>query len=256
MTKYGLFTDIITQKEEKLEESPACPYCESRDVKIESHEQTYVGDIIGPDGEKRDSNHHWKRCVCKSCKKKFTWEHKLDNQWFTEHDSNFVLRGVSNCFESYRYTCNKCSGHVWCDHRKRDGKSPLDRHPIERLDGVDSDDEIVLLTHDRGVPQYREFWLCDDCGQEIQTDIGAEKEPYEVKSRKLKTKWSMESSVDLVSPGLIVAPWKTILKEPKIDAEDIKEMVENNPDLLSKYQGALDDKDQTKTEEAGEDRAE
>lgn len=113
--------DFITQRplDEKPTDPVTCPFCGTKGVTTEQHEQTCVGGI-GP----VDPNHHWYYCRCQECHKHFTREVKAHHVWYTEHRDgvSVVLKGVSGCFEPYTYTCKVCGGPVRRHHEDLTGK--------------------------------------------------------------------------------------------------------------------------------------
>lgn len=116
--------DIVRERPlTELPTDPAhCPYCESTNVKVRSRTSTLVG-FTGP----VDNNHQWHESECERCETLYTREIKGLNVWYTPYryrdgtSAPPVLKGIPTCFESYQYTCAKCSGPVLRTHRDRAG---------------------------------------------------------------------------------------------------------------------------------------
>lgn len=106
--------DVIVEK--PLDETPGdpvrCPHCGAGEPRLEDHMQTLVGSLSGG-----DPNHHWYHFTCAACGRTFCREVKSGNVWYTQYPpppthegapdggAPRVLKGVSNCTETYLYTC-------------------------------------------------------------------------------------------------------------------------------------------------------
>ena len=147
-----------------------CPTCGSTNIRLESEEQTLTG----------GDNHHWLHSYCRDCEQVFCHEYKGNNHWYTQRRDeigNYVFKGVSNCFESYVYTCNKCPGFVKRYYTEMDGVTP-------HTGGI-----LVTAIDDEGYwsPKQREFWGCVICDNKIETT------KPRTKVRKLRDKWTITS---------------------------------------------------------------
>jgi hypothetical protein len=132
-----------------------CPKCDSTNIKTLENMATLVGGSV-------DTNHYWLVSFCRDCELNFTHEHKKNNHWYTEQIEgvgNFVIKGVSNCFERYVYTCNKCPGYVKRYYTELDGITPL------------KNDWLISGPNEEGMwaPQQREFWGCVVCKNKTET---------------------------------------------------------------------------------------
>lgn len=131
--------------EERRGDGPTCPDCGKKDgLKETSHTCTLVGSMI----RGHDPNHHWVGYTC-SCGSRFIREYKEENVWYTR--DTYVLKGKPSCFETYIYSCIRCSRPVFRTHLKLDG-SPTDG--FLRTSNVDG----------RWVKQYTTHYTCSDCG--------------------------------------------------------------------------------------------
>ncbi len=145
--------DIVTQR--PISEAPTdpsrCPYCESTDTKVVRRYSTLLG-FSGP----VNTNHQWYESLCSGCKRLYTREVKGLNVWYTPYRDRDsvgdpqVLKGLPSCFESYQYTCAKCSGPVLRTHRDLRGNAT---HSLSErnVDGV-------------WVREYTTHYNCTKCG--------------------------------------------------------------------------------------------
>lgn len=149
--------DIVTQR--PISEAPTdpsrCPYCESTDTKVVRRYSTLLG-FSGP----VNTNHQWYESLCSGCKRLYTREVKGLNVWYTGERTQDgaapqVLRGLPSCFESYKYTCSKCSGPVLRVHRDRAG-NPTTSLSSSTIDGV-------------WVRHYTIHYNCTQCGHGGET---------------------------------------------------------------------------------------
>lgn len=167
---------IIEQEPLYLETGETiCPKCDSTNIKTLDVSQTLVG------GEP-DPNHYWRVSYCRDCESKFTHEHKLNNHWYTEKIDGVgtvVLKGVSNCFESYVYTCSNCPGYVKRYYTELDGITPLTTGLLSY--GVEND---------VWAPKQREFWGCVVCRNSVETTEPARK--VDTKPKRLEG-WTIVS---------------------------------------------------------------
>jgi len=181
--------DIIAQQPDpsfKLNQT-ICPYCNGTDVKERGKETTCVGHL-GTRPED-DPNHVWVFCECQKCMKEFTKEYKLGNVWYTSKGR--VLKGMSNCFESYIYTCKACGGDIR-------------RHWVNRDGTIHAGCAITY-------GKQAEVWQCQKCGSKTDPEF-YDAPPAEIK--KLKGEWTVEVAEDLqalhgidVESGIIFAPY-------------------------------------------------
>lgn len=149
--------DVVQERAlTELPTDPAkCPYCGSTNVTVFGTTSTLVGftGTVNP-------NHQWQECGCDGCKKLFTREVKGLDVWYTaRRDSSgatIILRGVSSCFESYQYTCTKCSGPVLRTHKDMAG-NPTQVLSTRVEDGV-------------WVREYTTHYNCTQCGHGGEVD--------------------------------------------------------------------------------------
>lgn len=150
--------DIVQERPlTELPTDPArCPYCESTDVRVTSRSSTLVVST-GP----VDTNHQWHASECNGCKMPYTREIKGLNVWYTgeriqDGSAPQVLRGLPSCFESYQYTCSKCSGPVVRTNRGMAG-NPTQTLSSRNVDG-------------KWVNEYTTHYNCTQCGHGGQVD--------------------------------------------------------------------------------------
>jgi uncharacterized protein with PIN domain len=139
---------IINKVDHSLKRNEThCPYCNSDNVKINSHSQTLVGGDPDP-------NHHTIHATCLSCNKDFWKEYQHANVWYSEPlgEEKLLLKGLPSCFEDWVYTC-ECGGHIRRSHKEMDGVT-----------------EAKILTLGGIGKTFRVFWTCDSCGTE-ETDF-------------------------------------------------------------------------------------
>ena len=142
--------------DEKPEDTPKCPYCDSEHLTKEDEITTLLG-WLG----KVNPNHIWNYYFCIECKQRFIREIKESNVWYTDkRGPGHVLKGMPSCFENYIYHCAKCGEEV---HRY-----------TTKLDGVTPSTGFGVATNSDGimVKQYRVFYKCASCGHggEVATD--------------------------------------------------------------------------------------
>jgi len=144
-------------------EPARCPLCGAEgQVRQIDHIETLVGSL----GDS-DPNHHWRTCHCGACDGKFTVEHKGGtkkvpaNVWYTRRldGESHLLEGIPSCFESYVYHCAHCDGHVRRRYTQLDGKTAA----------------LGLGWSQAGGYDYRTFYACDKCGQEIELPAHADR---------------------------------------------------------------------------------
>ncbi|KKM94654.1 hypothetical protein LCGC14_1196260 [marine sediment metagenome] len=153
-----------------------CPDCNSTNIKTKSVSQTLVGGDPDP-------NHFWRKSYCRDCESNFIHEHQLDNHWYTRYEEGVgdkVLKGVSSCFESYVYTCNKCPGYVKQYFTELDGITP-------HISG------IITYCLDGSDHIQREWFGCVVCDSKIETTPPPMKA---ASSKKLNPKWVVVEETD------------------------------------------------------------
>ena len=131
-----LIEKIVVQNLQKIGKI-ICPYCKSEDLK--------KGDGWISCSHSRTIHE------CNICCKKIIYEKNGDYCWYTVNE---VLFGISTCFESYIYRCNKCSGLV---KRKI---TTLDDKPYTKFG--------LMYTPDG--PQYKMYYECEKCKNSIQIE--------------------------------------------------------------------------------------
>ncbi len=106
---------IINKVDHSLTKETICPYCNSRNVKINSHSSTLVGGDPDP-------NHHTIHAICLECNKEFLQEYQHANVWYSEiiNEESKLLKGLPSCFEDWIYTC-ECGGNIRRQYRELDG---------------------------------------------------------------------------------------------------------------------------------------
>ena len=173
-----------------------CPFCGSCLARVDGESMTLVS----------DDNHVWQECHCDGCRRKFTREYKEGrygvgaNVWYTEGwrsegSGRVLLRGIPSCFEDYAYAC-RCGGSIRRSHRHLDG--------ISEINGGTC---TIINANGDWKKQYRIFFRCDKCGDEIETDddhwypgvTGARRRARRGRG-KLRLGWTIYEE-----PGVVVA---------------------------------------------------
>lgn len=150
ITKEKKIATIVAQDFIKSD-TTFCPFCLSEDL-VENGTMTT---LLGWTGQGDNPNHRWTPCECRKCGEKFTFERKSGYCWVTQNDKS--VAGISVCYEKVDYDCNRCQGQVSRRYTNLDGSKKTNSVlSTKMIDG-------------KFQREYREFWACNVCGQEVET---------------------------------------------------------------------------------------
>jgi hypothetical protein len=157
MTDNPLLGLIVQRPLPRRQKPPRfCPACLSAELDWGMTYRT----LLGWSGEGDDPNHATTSVRCRTCGAGSLFESKSGNHWVSvvreRGDDPHVVAGAHNCFEACTYDCAHCGGIVSRRYAELDG-SPLRGCGLEtrRIDG-------------KWVRQYRTFWRCEECEQEVE----------------------------------------------------------------------------------------